>query len=445
MNLKPTYSNIDFQKFIDKLLASDNPKKLLANCNLDANFFERFKRELFKVKQKEINENGNEETKKATSLGALGEVNTISFISINCDTPKYQKLNEIEDIYKEQFDQCINRLRQPTIWSDNRIFEDKPCCQFITDILQEFKEKFNPNDTIYYAFFKCFYYHSLTDFDNFRDNNSHIKVILEKAKLFEGKQKEFFLEKISADAQQKNQKIKYAERVINFEKELVRTLSPICICTAKEFKTDLSELCENCPLPEKLKKYIELQVLLPTRQKKEVLLKGKFIEYVEAEIQNASKAMGDIYLLEIQNADNENDQYRANRTETYIWNRERIKALNSFLEQSESETNQPLHVTNPEFTTSRQVLAIYYLLEYFKVDFKDIDRTNLARFTQFLTGKEANNNNIANTNIYKKWGNLFGKTPKKNKQDLIFIKTYFGKLRLMEIVKMIENDSDFTD
>jgi|GEM_PF-4432901 len=437
MNLKPTYSNIDFQKFIDKLLASDNPKKLLANCNLDANFFELFKHELFKVKQKEINENGNVETKKATSLG---EVNTISF---NCDTPKYQKLNEIEDIYKEQFNQCINRLRQPTIWSDNRIFEDKPCCQFITDILQEFKEKFNPNDTIYYAFFKCFYYHSLTDFDNFRDNTSHIKVILEKAKLFEGKQKEFFFEKISADAQQKNQKVKYAERVINFEKELVRTLYPKC--TAKEFKTDLSELCDNCPLPEKLKKYIELQILLPTKQKKEVLPKGKFIEYIEAEIQSASKAMDDIYLLEVQNKDNEVDPYRVNRTETYIWNKERIKALKPFLEQPEPVSSDKIQTTNPEFTTSRQILAIYYLLEYMKVDFNDIDRTNLARFTQFITGKEANNSKIVNTTIYKKWGQLFGKSPKKNKQDLLFIKIYFEKLQLLEIVKMIENDSDFTD
>jgi hypothetical protein len=97
---------------------------------------------------------------------------------------------------------------------------------------------------------------------------------------------------------------------------------------------------------------------------------------------------------------------------------------------------------NPEFTTARQVLAIHYLLTYCKVDFSMIDKTHLSRFTQFLTGKEANNTKIVNTTIYKKWKAVLHKSDKKSHQDLTYIRSFFEKMGMTEVVKMIDNDMD---
>jgi hypothetical protein len=84
-----------------------------------------------------------------------------------------------------------------------------------------------------------------------------------------------------------------------------------------------------------------------------------------------------------------------------------------------------------EFTTARQVLAIYYLLKYCKV--KNIDKTEIAWFIQFLTGKNFDN-------IYKKLQNPFKLNNKSLKEDLWFIRDYFERLGMQEVVKMVNNE-----
>jgi hypothetical protein len=96
--------------------------------------------------------------------------------------------------------------------------------------------------------------------------------------------------------------------------------------------------------------------------------------------------------------------------------------------------------SNPEFTTHRQVLAIYHLLNHCKVNLSLVNKTDLARFSQFLTGKEANNPKIENTNIYKIWKGIYSKTEKGNAQDLRYIRDFFSKLGLMEICENIDKD-----
>lgn len=98
--------------------------------------------------------------------------------------------------------------------------------------------------------------------------------------------------------------------------------------------------------------------------------------------------------------------------------------------------------SNPDFTLHRQVLAIYYLFEYNKVTKQNTNVTDMARFTQFLTGREGNTSKIQNTGIYKEWGMVLGKNEKRNQQDLEFVKGRFLKLGMSEIVRMIENDMD---
>lgn len=116
------------------------------------------------------------------------------------------------------------------------------------------------------------------------------------------------------------------------------------------------------------------------------------------------------------------------------------KHLEILIAQHEGKPSPPPEMTNREFTTARQVLAIYHLLHFAQVRFENINKTDLARFTQFLTGKEAGNAKIENTTIYKRWKNIYSKSEENNIEDLRYIKTFFEKLGLFEIVKAIDNE-----
>jgi len=88
---------------------------------------------------------------------------------------------------------------------------------------------------------------------------------------------------------------------------------------------------------------------------------------------------------------------------------------------------------NKEFTTGRQVLAIHYLLKYCQV--KNIDDAEKARFVHFLTGKNLDN-------IYKKVQSPLSGANKYVTEDLKYVRGYFERLGLKEIVKMISNEMD---
>jgi hypothetical protein len=88
---------------------------------------------------------------------------------------------------------------------------------------------------------------------------------------------------------------------------------------------------------------------------------------------------------------------------------------------------------NKEFTTARQVLAVHFLLKYTQV--RNVDKSEIARFVQFLTGKNYDN-------IYKRVRKPYTIHDKTFKQDLRFVREYFEKLQLPELVKMINNEID---
>jgi len=94
-------------------------------------------------------------------------------------------------------------------------------------------------------------------------------------------------------------------------------------CTSKEFKTDLNQLCDHCPLKDKIQKGIQDQS------------RKIFDKYLVEEVDNAQKAMTKMFLLEQSQQKEynnpEKDPYRKNRIEVYIWNKERIKALNGII------------------------------------------------------------------------------------------------------------------
>jgi hypothetical protein len=116
---------------------------------------------------------------------------------------------------------------------------------------------------------------------------------------------------------------------------------------------------------------------------------------------------------------------------------ERIEKLkHETLNHSESTTELEASERegNPDFTTARQVLAMHFLLDFCKI--QGVDKTQIARFIEFLTGKSYHNiyRNVKNPYATKK-GNF-------RKEDLQFIRPYFENLGLSEIVKMINNELD---
>lgn len=93
---------------------------------------------------------------------------------------------------------------------------------------------------------------------------------------------------------------------------------------------------------------------------------------------------------------------------------------------------------NPEFTTRRQVLALYYLLDAIDKGTNSIDRTVKARFIHFLTGKNESNIYKTLSEPHKGLGNE--KNKKSGIKDLEFIRKHFDELELKTISQKITND-----
>ncbi len=90
-----------------------------------------------------------------------------------------------------------------------------------------------------------------------------------------------------------------------------------------------------------------------------------------------------------------------------------------------------VHPKNPQFTTTRQVLALRYLLEFTKA--KDMKNNAKKGFTHFLIGKDK-------STIYKKFDDD-SLAYSKEGEDLAFVRQQFENLGLSEILRMIDNDT----
>ena len=93
---------------------------------------------------------------------------------------------------------------------------------------------------------------------------------------------------------------------------------------------------------------------------------------------------------------------------------------------------------NKEFTVRRQVLAIHYLLK--SVKYRDDNKSEKARLIQFLTGRESTVTKIKDTNIIKIVDNLFPNSDNALYKDLNYIREFFEKLGIKEIVDEINKE-----
>lgn len=128
------------------------------------------------------------------------------------------------------------------------------------------------------------------------------------------------------------------------------------------------------------------------------------------------------------------DELIKNTSNTEIINSTSIDTISKNIVENIVE-NTP---KNPEFTTSRQVLAMYYIFNELDKATNSIDRTVKTRFIHFLTNKSEDN-------IYKTLAEPFkgldNKTNKSNTiKDLEYIKNHFNNLGLYNIVNKINGD-----
>ena len=123
-----------------------------------------------------------------------------------------------------------------------------------------------------------------------------------------------------------------------------------------------------------------------------------------------------------------------NTLENSNFSKDQNKQLIIAKDNSESE----ILIKNPEFSTRRQVLALYYMLDAIDKHTNSIDRTIKTRFIHFLTQKNE-------SNIYKALSEPHkGLENEKNKKcalkDLEYIKQHFDDLGLKSISQKITND-----
>lgn len=95
---------------------------------------------------------------------------------------------------------------------------------------------------------------------------------------------------------------------------------------------------------------------------------------------------------------------------------------------------------NKDFTTSRQVMAIEYLLSALNIDCSNTEKTRISRFIQLLTGKQSDLL-PQNTTIYKLIGNKANSIKTYNK-DCDFVADEFNKIGLSQIANLILNGKE---
>lgn len=128
-----------------------------------------------------------------------------------------------------------------------------------------------------------------------------------------------------------------------------------CECGKEQFKTKYSELCENCELKPKIKEGIQNQIIAEAKIKQSILTNEQFVTYINNEINNASEAITERLLLQRQyeTIDPKNDCV-GSRIMGVIWNSERIKALNNFL-----DTNNEIQEENRDLPKYCEVGSLF--------------------------------------------------------------------------------------
>jgi hypothetical protein len=135
------------------------------------------------------------------------------------------------------------------------------------------------------------------------------------------------------------------------------TLYPYC--TATEFKTDINQLCEHCPIRAKIANGLTEYITPQVRAQQEVLTPDQFNAYISDEVKDAQHAMQKAQQIELQqaamNGPKLNAIYRKERILHYLWNKERIKLLNQLAVGDKAFVPLPPPAPTPDVVRSIMV------------------------------------------------------------------------------------------
>lgn len=136
-------------------------------------------------------------------------------------------------------------------------------------------------------------------------------------------------------------------------------------CTTQVFRTDLSELCLDCPIRNRIKDGLENSLIPEYSLKSEYFEMEELSNFFKSELDSAMKVMKNMRDYEHTNADEHT--YRPNRVLAYIWNLERAKLVKKFREQriilNSSEEGKSLKfsfINNFNSLTPNEVYDYFY-------------------------------------------------------------------------------------
>lgn len=140
-------------------------------------------------------------------------------------------------------------------------------------------------------------------------------------------------------------------------------------CTTKEFKTDISQLCENCPLLSEIPKAIEERIIFQAKEYYSIDPEA-ILDYIQSEITKAHSSMN-----QMQIESKKEGAYLNKISEIYIWNKERIKALNEFRKNLELEKESlPIGFPNKlSIDEAKELMNFAIKNELIKKDTKEVD------------------------------------------------------------------------
>jgi hypothetical protein len=105
-------------------------------------------------------------------------------------------------------------------------------------------------------------------------------------------------------------------------------------CTSISLKDNINQLCENCPIPEKIKEEISNKVLFSVKKQKQSLNANDYYNYLLNEMEKARNVMDTINeMQEIYQSNVDNPDF-TDLISDYLFNKEKIATINNAIEQS---------------------------------------------------------------------------------------------------------------
>ena len=116
-------------------------------------------------------------------------------------------------------------------------------------------------------------------------------------------------------------------------------------CRCLEFYTDLTQLCEGCPLKTLIPEGIQFQIVAEAEDNRELMPPNQFRQWIEGQISAATAVMQQMRIDAMHPA----KHYPNVLTEHFIWNKERAKALRRFVDRKEDKPRKAEPERLPEF------------------------------------------------------------------------------------------------